>query len=42
VDLDATFYLFVVGGFIIILIVLPYRLRSQATGDQLDRTQGWR
>ena len=39
-SLDATFRLFVVAGFfIIILIVLPYRLRSQATGEKLDRTQ---
>ena len=40
VGLDATFRPFVIGGFvIIILIVLPYRLRSQATGEKLDRTQ---
>jgi protein-S-isoprenylcysteine O-methyltransferase Ste14 len=39
-ELDATFRMFVVAGFaIIILIVLPYRLRSQATGETLDRTQ---
>ena len=39
-NLDATFRPFVVAGFvIIILIVLPYRLRSQATGETLDRTQ---
>ena len=39
-DLDATFRPFVVAGFvIIILIVLPYRLRSRATGETLDRTQ---
>ena len=39
-DLDATFRPFVVAGFvIIILVVLPYRLRSQATGEKLDRTQ---
>ena len=39
-DLDATFRPVVVAGFvIIILIVLPYRLRSQATGEKLDRTQ---
>jgi len=39
-DLDATFRPFVVAGFIIIiLIVLPYRLRSQSTGEKLDRTQ---
>lgn len=39
-DLDATFRPFVVAGFvIIILVVLPYRLRSRATGEKLDRTQ---
>jgi protein-S-isoprenylcysteine O-methyltransferase Ste14 len=39
-DLDATFRPFVVAGFvIIILIVLPFRLRSRATGETLDRTQ---
>ena len=39
-NLDATFRPFVVAGFvIIILIVLPYRLRSQSTGEKLDRTQ---
>jgi protein-S-isoprenylcysteine O-methyltransferase Ste14 len=39
-DLDATFRPLVVAGFvIIILIVLPYRLRSQSTGEKLDRTQ---
>lgn len=39
-DLDTTFRSFVVGGFLlIIMIVLPYRLRSQATGEKLDRTQ---
>lgn len=38
--LDATFRPLVIAGFVIILlIVLPYRLRSQATGEQLDRTQ---
>ena len=38
--LDATFRPVVIAGFVIILlIVLPYRLRSQATGEQLDRTQ---
>ena len=37
---DQMFQPFVIGGFlIIIMIVLPYRLRSQATGEQLDRTQ---
>lgn len=39
-NLDATFRPLVVAGFvIIILVVLPYRLRSQATGEKLDRTQ---
>ena len=39
-NLDATFRPLVVAGFvIIILIVLPYRLRSRATGETLDRTQ---
>jgi protein-S-isoprenylcysteine O-methyltransferase Ste14 len=39
-NLDATFRPLVVAGFlIIILIVLPYRLRSRATGEKLDRTQ---
>lgn len=38
--LDATFRPVVIAGFVIILLVaLPYRLRSQATGEQLDRTQ---
>lgn len=38
--LDATFRPVVIAGFVIIvLIALPYRLRSQATGEQLDRTQ---
>jgi protein-S-isoprenylcysteine O-methyltransferase Ste14 len=37
---DETFRPFVVAGFfIIVLIVLPYRLRSQATREKLDRTQ---
>jgi protein-S-isoprenylcysteine O-methyltransferase Ste14 len=37
---DATFRPLVVAGFvIIILIVLPYRLRSQRTGETLDRRQ---
>ena len=39
-DLDATFRPLVIAGFFtIILIVVPYRLRSQATGEKLDRTQ---
>ena len=38
--LDATFRPVVIAGFVIILLIaLPYRLRSQATGEQLDRTQ---
>jgi protein-S-isoprenylcysteine O-methyltransferase Ste14 len=38
--LDALFRPYVVGGFfLIILIALPFRLRSQATGEKLDRTQ---
>ena len=37
---DATFRPVVIAGFVIILLIaLPYRLRSQATGEQLDRTQ---
>lgn len=39
-SLDATFRPVVIAGFVIILLIaLPYRLRSQATGEQLDRTQ---
>ena len=39
-NLDATFRPFVVAGFfLIILIALPFRLKSQATGERLDRTQ---
>ena len=43
-DLDATFRPFVVAGFfLIILIALPFRLRSQATGEKLDRSRrAWR
>lgn len=38
--LDATFRPVVIAGVVImVLIALPYRLRSQATGEQLDRTQ---
>jgi protein-S-isoprenylcysteine O-methyltransferase Ste14 len=40
VNLDATFRPFVVAGFfLVILIALPFRLKSQATGEKLDRTQ---
>ena len=39
-NLDATFRPYVVAGFIlIILIALPFRIRSQATGEKLDRRQ---
>lgn len=39
-DLDATFRPYVVAGFfLVILIVLPFRLKSQATREKLDRTQ---
>ena len=39
-NLDATFRPFVIGGFfLVILIALPFRIRSQATGERLDRTQ---
>lgn len=39
-NLDATFRPFVVAGFfLIILIALPFRFKSQATRDKLDRTQ---
>jgi protein-S-isoprenylcysteine O-methyltransferase Ste14 len=39
-DLDATFRPYVVAGFfLIILIALPFRLKSQATREPLDRTQ---
>jgi protein-S-isoprenylcysteine O-methyltransferase Ste14 len=39
-NLDATFRPFVIGGFfLVILIALPFRIRSQATGEKLDRTQ---
>ena len=39
-DLDATFRPLVVAGFfVIILIALPFRVRSQATGEALDRRQ---
>lgn len=39
-NLDATFRPFVIAGFwIVILIAAPFRIRSQATGESLDRTQ---
>ena len=39
-DLDATFRPLVVAGFfLVILIALPFRIRSQATGESLDRRQ---
>ena len=39
-NLDATFRPFVVAGFfLVILIALPFRIRSQATREKLDRTQ---
>ena len=37
---DATFRPFVVAGFfLVILIALPFRIKSQASGERLDRTQ---
>ena len=39
-NLDATFRPYVIGGFfLVILIALPFRIKSQATGEKLDRTQ---
>jgi len=39
-DLDATFRPIVaVAFFTIIVIALPFRIRSQSTGEKLDRTQ---
>ena len=39
-SLDATFRPYVIGGFfLVILIALPFRIRSQATGEKLDRRQ---
>ena len=39
-NLDATFRPFVIAGFfLVIVIALPFRLRSQSTGEKLDRTQ---
>jgi protein-S-isoprenylcysteine O-methyltransferase Ste14 len=40
VNLDATFRPFVIAGFLlVILIALPFRLKSGASGEKLDRTQ---
>ena len=39
-DLDATFRPYVVVGFfLVILIALPFRIKSQSTGEKLDRMQ---
>jgi protein-S-isoprenylcysteine O-methyltransferase Ste14 len=39
-NLDATFRPFLIAGFfLVILIALPFRIRSQATCEKLDRTQ---
>jgi protein-S-isoprenylcysteine O-methyltransferase Ste14 len=39
-DLDATFQPIVIVAFVTIIgIALPFRIRSQATGESLDRTQ---
>jgi protein-S-isoprenylcysteine O-methyltransferase Ste14 len=39
-NLDATFRPFVIVGFLlVILIAMPFRIKSQATGERLDRTQ---
>ena len=39
-NLDTTFRPFVVAGFfLVIMIALPFRVRSQATGEKLDRAQ---
>jgi protein-S-isoprenylcysteine O-methyltransferase Ste14 len=39
-NLDATFRPLVVAGFCIIMAIgIPFRIRSQATGEALDRTQ---
>jgi protein-S-isoprenylcysteine O-methyltransferase Ste14 len=38
--LDATFQPYVIAGFVlVVLIAAPFRIRSQATGEKLDRTQ---
>ena len=39
-NLDATFRPYVIAGFVlVILIALPFRLKSHATGEKLDHTQ---
>ncbi len=39
-NLDAVFRPYVIAGFVlVILIALPFRIRSQATREKLDRTQ---
>ena len=39
-DLDATFRPLVVAGFLLIMCIgVPFRVRSQATGEKLDRRQ---
>jgi protein-S-isoprenylcysteine O-methyltransferase Ste14 len=39
-NLDATFRPFVVVGFfVVILVALPFRIKSQSTGEKLDRRQ---
>jgi protein-S-isoprenylcysteine O-methyltransferase Ste14 len=39
-NLDAAFRPYVIAGFVlVILIALPFRIRSQATRERLDRTQ---
>ena len=39
-NLDDVFRPFVIAGFVIIVgIVLPFRIKSQSTGEKLDRTQ---
>jgi protein-S-isoprenylcysteine O-methyltransferase Ste14 len=39
-NLDTMFRPFVIAGFfLVILIALPFRIKSQATGEKLDRTQ---
>ncbi len=39
-NLDATFRPLVIAGFVVVvLIALPFRLKSQATREKLDRTQ---
>ena len=39
-NLDATFRPFVIAGFfLVMLIAVPFRIKSQATGERLDRTQ---